>query len=126
MACQFSCCGLFWRVDHRHQQCFRAPKSQILFDHNGIAHWHPRNGIVSRIGCNCLELLLNTLQIVGCVLAIDQQPIKARHGTHLGAVTAGHAHPQTNLRVLSVMAFLKRLTGVFMGLLSVEFKLQTT
>ena len=31
------------------------------------------------------------------MLAINQQPIKARHGAHLGAVTAGHAQPQTNL-----------------------------
>jgi hypothetical protein len=31
------------------------------------------------------------------MLAINQQPIEARHGAHLGAVAAGQAQPQANL-----------------------------
>jgi hypothetical protein len=49
--------------------------------------------------------MLNGLQIVGRVLAINQQPIKARHGAHLGAVAAGQAKPQANLGAV----FSKRL-----------------
>jgi ABC-type microcin C transport system duplicated ATPase subunit YejF len=83
-------------IDHGDEQSL-STQIQILFDQGGIAHRHPRYGVVDGIGRNGLKLLLNALQIVGRMLAINQQPIKARHGAHLSAVTAGQAQPQANL-----------------------------
>jgi hypothetical protein len=44
-----------------------------------------------------LQLGLNALQVVGRVLAIDDQPVKPRQGADFGGVGAGQAHPEANL-----------------------------
>ena len=82
--------GLLGRVDHGHQQSFYT-QIQVLLDEGRVTHRHTRNGVIDGVCGNGLELLLNALQIVGRMFAIDEQPIKARHGTHFGAVTVSEA-----------------------------------
>jgi len=99
-------------VHHGDQQSF-GTQIQILFDQSCIAHWHTRNGVVHWIGSDRLQLLLDALQIIGRMFTIDQQPIKTRHGAHFGGVTAGHAHPQTNLGLLFSDGFFETIDRSF-------------
>jgi hypothetical protein len=87
---------LLGRVHHGHQKGLRADV-QVLLDQRGLAHRHPRDGVGARVGGNRLQLRQDVGQAVGCMLAVDQQPVEAGARADFGAVGVGQAEPQADL-----------------------------
>ena len=87
--------GLLGRVNHGHQQSLCA-HIQILLDECHIALHGAHDGVhgVRRHGA---QLFQHGAHIVGCVFAIEQQPIKAATGQGFGHIGVSEANPQTNL-----------------------------
>ena len=71
---------------------------------------HDRRG---RAPHQCLQLAQHHRQFVGRVLGVDENPIKARPGDHLGREVAAGVAPQTNLRTPFAEGFLERIHRQF-------------
>jgi hypothetical protein len=78
-----------------------------------VAHGHARDGVRRRVARNHLQLRQDARDVVGRVLAVDQQPVEACPGADLGAVGAGQAQPQADLRALVGQGLLERVDWGF-------------
>ena len=88
--------GLRGGVDHGHQDGLCA-QIKVLFDERRFAHRHAAHRVAGGISGHGLQLGLDAVQVVGRVLAIDDQPVKPGQGADFGGVGAGQAHPQADL-----------------------------
>ncbi|MCY1424366.1 hypothetical protein D9M71_401060 [compost metagenome] len=105
--------GLLGRFHHGHQQGLGTDVQQLLDQHRVANGWaDDRLGRVRRDG---LKLGQQGAQIVGRMLAVEQQPVEARIGRQLCAVGIGKTEPEANLRLAGVEAGLERVDGQVHG-----------
>ncbi|MCY1426731.1 hypothetical protein D9M71_425570 [compost metagenome] len=100
--------GLLGRLDHRHQQGLRADVEQLL-DHHRVADRRPDHRLAG-VGRDGLQLAEQAAQVVGRVLAVEQQPVETGVGGQLGAVRIGQADPQADL-LFGAQALLEGVDG---------------
>jgi hypothetical protein len=81
--------------DHRHQQRRRADLQHLL-DQRRVALRHPHDRMRG-IGRHRLQDRQHRAQVVGAVLAVDQQPVEAGRGAQFGRVRVGQPEPQADL-----------------------------
>ena len=98
---------LLGRVDHRHQQVLHADVEQLL-DERRLAG-HRAHHRLRRVGGHRLQLRQRAAHVVGRVFAVDQQPLEARGGAHLGRVGLGQRKPQADLRPLGRQRLLEEV-----------------
>ncbi|MCY1528351.1 hypothetical protein D9M68_634520 [compost metagenome] len=100
---------------HGHQQGLRADIQQLLDQHR-VADGRTDDRL-GRVGRDGLELGQQAAQVVGCVLAVQQQPVEAGVGRQLGAVGIGQAEPEADLRLAGMQAGLEVVDGELHGAL---------
>ena len=107
---------LLSRIHHRHQYRLHA-QIQVLLDqrraHVAVPARHPHHRVRVGVARHRLQLAQHAAQVVGCVLRVQQQPVKTRAGTNLGAVCAGQMHPQADLGSLVEQRLLETIDGIF-------------
>ena len=103
---------LLGSVHHRRQDGLHT-QVQVLLDEGGsdmpVPDRHPGDGVRRRIGRNGLQLRQNRIQIVGCMLAIDQEPVKTGTGADLGRIRIGQPQPEPDLQLLLGQRALERI-----------------
>ncbi|MNJ74898.1 hypothetical protein D3C77_719010 [compost metagenome] len=78
-------------LHHGHQQGLGAYVQQLLDQHRVADRW--ADDRLRRVGRNGLQLGQQAVQVVGRVLAVQQQPVEASIGRQLGAVGIGQTQP---------------------------------
>ena len=83
------------RFDHRNQQRLH-PDIEILLDEDGIADRQTHHR-VHRIATRGLQLAEHGAQIVGTMLSVEQQPVKAGAGQDLDNIRVRERGPHADL-----------------------------
>ena len=87
--------GLSSSFDHRHHQRLSAAVEQLLDAGNVVidgAHYRPH-----RVRRQRLQLRDDRAQVIGAVLAVDQQPVETGRTDHFGGIGIGQAEEETDL-----------------------------
>jgi hypothetical protein len=101
--------GLLTGLHHGDQQGLHPGLEELLDQYVVALGWaHHRLGVV---GGDRLQLGEDRAQIVGAMLGVDQQPVKARPGTDLGTEDLGQPQPQAILHVARPQALLEAVFG---------------
>src|SRR5690606_6307582 len=98
---------LLGRVDHGHQQIGGSHVQQLL-DHPGLARYRANHGRAGRRG-DGLQLPEQGTEVIGRMLAIQQQPVKTAGSTHLGRIGVRHGHPEADLALAGLNGLLERI-----------------
>ncbi|MDT4869498.1 hypothetical protein FQZ97_1045300 [compost metagenome] len=100
-------------LHHGHQQGLGADIQQLLDQHR-VADGRADDRL-GRVGRDGLELGEQGAQVVGGVLAIQQQPVEAGVGRQLRAVGIGETQPEADLGVTGLQARLEVVDGQVHG-----------
>ena len=106
--------GLLRGIDHGHQDVLRA-QIQVLLDQRGVAHGHAAHRVAGGVSGQGLQLRLDAAQVIGRVLAVNDQPVKPCQRANFGAVGLGQAHPQADLRAFFFQRLFEQIHGGFHG-----------
>ncbi|KRA02324.1 hypothetical protein ASD71_09925 [Achromobacter sp. Root565] len=106
--------GFLRGLDHGHQHRLRS-RVQNLFDLHRVVPCRTHHGR-DRIGGHGLQLGKGGVQRIGCVLAVDQQPVESGAGKDFRGIGAGQAGPQADLRFAVAQGLLERVGQEVHGL----------